>query len=63
MAAKRMGIRGLFGSSGTLPPLAPDVLSDLTREYRDDMARLEEMLGRKLSVWYEPPDVNGSDSG
>jgi hypothetical protein len=36
------------------PTLSSELRAELIRIYRDDIVRLEELLGRDLSVWLEP---------
>lgn len=35
------------------PPLPPDLRAALTRHYRDDILRLQGVLGRDLSSWLD----------
>lgn len=39
------------------PPLAPDVRAELQAAYRDDVLRLQDLLGRDLSHWLAPVDA------
>jgi hypothetical protein len=50
-AAKRMGVRRLFGTGVPNPELAPVLRSRLSTFYRPDVRRLEALLQRDLSIW------------
>lgn len=53
--AKRLGVPRLFGSR-PMPPMDPDEELELARRYRDEVARLEDLLGRPLPAWRSRPD-------
>jgi Sulfotransferase family len=42
------------------PPFPPEVRRQLTDSYREDILRLQELIGRDLSVWLEDPRGLGS---
>jgi hypothetical protein len=41
------------------PPFPPEVRRQLTYSYKEDILRLQELIGRDLSVWLEGAGVNG----
>jgi hypothetical protein len=42
------------------PPFPPEVRRQLTYSYKEDILRLQELIGRDLSAWLEDTGVNGS---
>jgi hypothetical protein len=56
--AKAAGLPKLFGNRGGLPELDSGTLLRMTEKYRPDIQKLERMLGRDLSIWYEKQDLN-----
>lgn len=50
-AAKRFGVRALFGRAAATPPLPPDVRSWLEQYYAEDVARLSALLHRDDLWW------------
>ena len=36
------------------PPLSPELRQELLEVYREDILRLQDMIGRDLSAWLEP---------
>lgn len=55
-AAKRLRERNL----GTAPPLPPDLRQQLSGIYREDILRLQDLLGRDLSGWLAEPSARGN---
>jgi len=53
-AAKALGLRGIFGNAGELPRMSPEVRRELLERYDADMAALEGLLRKDLSVWRNP---------
>jgi hypothetical protein len=49
-AAKRIGVPELFGRR-PMPKISPQDDDDLRRRYADEIARLEQLLGRSLEIW------------
>jgi hypothetical protein len=41
------------------PPFPPEVRRRLTYSYKEDILRLQELIGRDLSAWLEGTGVNG----
>jgi len=41
------------------PPFPPEVRRQLTYSYKEDILRLQELIGRDLSAWLEGTGVNG----
>jgi hypothetical protein len=41
------------------PPFPPEVRRQLTYSYKEDILRLQELIGRDLSAWLEGAGVNG----
>jgi hypothetical protein len=41
------------------PPVPPEVRRQLTYSYKEDILRLQELIGRDLSAWLEGAGVNG----
>jgi hypothetical protein len=52
-AAKRMGIKEVFGTGGTLPPMSRELAKRLREGYRADMSDLEQLLGISLAPWQQ----------
>jgi hypothetical protein len=50
-AAKRMGVRRLFGTSASNPELLPHDRMRLRAYYEADVRSLEVLLGRNLTIW------------
>lgn len=50
-AAKSIGVERAFGDRGRLPPLAAEDRLELQKVYEPEIARLEVLLDRDLSVW------------
>jgi hypothetical protein len=50
-AAKRLGLRGWFGSSGAAPALSVAERARLAAFYRDDVRQLSALLRRDLDLW------------
>ena len=42
------------------PPFPPEVRRQLTASYKEDILRLQELIGRDLSAWLEDTGSNGS---
>ena len=40
------------------PPFPPEVRRQLTYSYKEDILRLQELIGRDLSAWLEGTEVN-----
>ena len=49
--AKRLGVRGWFGRSASVPTMAPAERKHLADFYREDVRRLGLLLQRDLDVW------------
>ena len=41
------------------PPLDPELREELVEGYKEDILRLQELIGRDLSAWLEGAGVNG----
>ena len=41
------------------PPFPPELRECLTDSYKEDILRLQELIGRDLSAWLEGAGVNG----
>jgi hypothetical protein len=50
-AAKRMGVKELFGSGGRLPPMSQETAKRLSELYHPDICDLEQTLGMSLAMW------------
>lgn len=57
--AKRLGVPRLFGRR-PMPPMGRDPERELVRRYRDEVASLEELLGRPLPAWRGRPAGSGA---
>jgi len=53
---RAMGARHLFGNRGSMPPMSPDMRATLLAKYEPDIASLEELLKKDLSLWTKPPN-------
>jgi hypothetical protein len=42
------------------PPFPPEVRRQLTDSYKEDILRLQELIGRDLSAWLEGTRLDGS---
>jgi hypothetical protein len=54
-AAKRLGIKEMFGTGGTLPPMSQELATRLREGYRADISDLEQLLGISLARWQQDP--------
>jgi hypothetical protein len=50
-AAKKMGVRKLFGESEPLPKMDSGLRVNILERYAEDIGALEKLLGRNLNVW------------
>lgn len=50
-AAKRMGLKRLFGRAGDVPDLDPEVRQKFIPRFEEDIEELEPLLDRDLSRW------------
>jgi len=54
LAATGRRILGRLPVRKRYEPLAQDLRQELLNDYMDDIKQLEGLLGRDLSIWYEP---------
>lgn len=50
---KGRAIRNLQKNNLSKPPLAPEVRADLLKGYKEDITRLQDLIGRDLTHWLE----------
>ena len=53
---KKIGMRSWFGKRTTLPPMAATLREELSLQFVQDIANLEELLGRKIGSWHSEKD-------
>ena len=53
--AKALGLRRLFGRRPSTAPVGPELRARIGAFYRDDIERLENLLGRPIDAWRQPP--------
>lgn len=49
--SRRTGVKRWLGRQGKAPPMASGTRRELLARYQEDVARLEELLGRELAHW------------